>query len=940
MDRSIRVLHVDDDPDFLELAAIALERSDDRFEVETATSPSEGLDRLAAGQRADDRDDRRNEDCDIDCVVSDYDMPDMDGLEFLRAVREEYPKLPFILFTGKGSETVASEAIAAGVTDYLQKGSGIERYELLANRIENAFEQFDAVRRAEELDRVRRVIQDVNRVLVGAETREQLDQRVCEIIADAEPYRFAWIGEHDREARTVEARAAAGIEAGYLDSIEITTDESETGRGPTGRAVRTHELAVMQNIRENPDYEPWREAAIERGYRSSAAVPLVHEGSLYGVLNVYADRPSAFDRKEREFLCELGGNVAHAHHRVELQQQYERQYRELFENAPAMIAATHNTDGEPTIEACNRRFAERLGYDREQLRGRRLAELYTEESAKKLLEEGGYERALTGTFSPEERRFRTRDGDEIVTLLQASPRRNLRGDVVGTHTLYVDVTETRRAQELLGRIEAMETAIDGMAILDESGTYVYANQAHAEIYGYEGPDSLLGNSWRMLYADEEADRLEREALSALKTEGEWRGEATGLRTDGTTFPQELSLSRLEDGGYICVVRDLTDVRAQLRTIRELQRRSQELIRERDRERIAERAVEIARETLGLPLTGVHLVDEEYERLEPIAVTAEVREHLDRVPVYSRTEPTRSVDERNWQIFESGEPNVIEDVADDPGIDKSETPTRSGIIYPLGDHGLLITTSDEPNAFGTIERELTELLATLLTAVLDRTEREVTLEEQKRRLQRETDRLDEFASVVSHDLRNPLNVAHGRVRLAREACDSEHLESVERALDRMDTLVDDLLTLARDGKRVGETEPIALESIVGDCWRTVETADATLEIDTDRVIEADRSRLQQLLENLVRNAIEHGGGGVGVTVGPLEDGFFIEDDGPGIPAADRAHVFDAGYSSTTDGTGFGLSIVEGIAEAHGWQIAVTESGTGGARFEITGVDVIE
>ncbi|TKX78639.1 response regulator, partial [Halorubrum sp. SD626R] len=132
----IRVLHVDDEPDFADLTAAFLERIDDRFTVETVASVAAGLDALDEGPT-------------VDCVVSDYDMPERSGIEFLRAVREDRPHLPFVLFTGKGSETVASEALRAGATDYLQKESGTEQYELLANRVTNAVSQFRG-RRAEQ----------------------------------------------------------------------------------------------------------------------------------------------------------------------------------------------------------------------------------------------------------------------------------------------------------------------------------------------------------------------------------------------------------------------------------------------------------------------------------------------------------------------------------------------------------------------------------------------------------------------------------------------------------------------------------------------------------------------------------------------------------------------------------------------------------------------
>ncbi|WP_311174177.1 histidine kinase N-terminal 7TM domain-containing protein [Halobellus ordinarius] len=217
----------------------------------------------------------------------------------------------------------------------------------------------------------------------------------------------------------------------------------------------------------------------------------------------------------------------------------------------------------------------------------------------------------------------------------------------------------------------------------------------------------------------------------------------------------------------------------------------------------------------------------------------------------------------------------------------------------------------------------------LAMYIDITERE--------EVKRANERLEEFTSIVSHDLRNPLSVASGYTELARNDCESPHLETVERAHDRMRVLIEDLLTLAREGEAVTETEAINLTAVVGECWENVDTAGASLTIETDRTIVADDSRLKQLFENLIRNAVEHGGSTVTVTVGGLEDGFYIEDDGPGISGTDAEAVFETGYSTNDEGTGFGLSIVQRIVEAHEWDIRVTNSSEGGARFEITGVE---
>jgi PAS domain S-box-containing protein len=213
-------------------------------------------------------------------------------------------------------------------------------------------------------------------------------------------------------------------------------------------------------------------------------------------------------------------------------------------------------------------------------------------------------------------------------------------------------------------------------------------------------------------------------------------------------------------------------------------------------------------------------------------------------------------------------------------------------------------------------------------------------EREAQLERTNERLDDFVSVVSHDLRNPLNVAAGRLQLVEEECDSDHLDDVERAHGRMITLVEDLLALARGGEEVAETESVDLRVFGRRCWRTVETEAATLVTDSDASIRADRSRLGQLLENLMRNGVAHGGDDVTVTLGTLDDsaGFYVADDGDGIAEDRREAVFERGHSTSVDGTGFGLSIVAEIAEAHGWAVRLTESSDGGARFEITGVEM--
>ena len=169
-------------------------------------------------------------------------------------------------------------------------------------------------------------------------------------------------------------------------------------------------------------------------------------------------------------------------------------------------------------------------------------------------------------------------------------------------------------------------------------------------------------------------------------------------------------------------------------------------------------------------------------------------------------------------------------------------------------------------------------------------------------------------------------------------DSEHAAPIRQAASRMNTLISDLLSLAKQGEELQDVETVALADIVTDAWALVDAADATLEASVTGTLDADPSQLQQLFENLFRNAVEHGGSDVTIRVGMLDDaeGFYVEDDGPGIPETEREHVFDMGYTSNEDGTGFGLNIVAEVVDAHDWEITVTEGDAGGARFEVTGV----
>ena len=288
-------------------------------------------------------------------------------------------------------------------------------------------------------------------------------------------------------------------------------------------------------------------------------------------------------------------------------------------------------------------------------------------------------------------------------------------------------------------------------------------------------------------------------------------------------------------------------------------------------------------------------------------------------------------------------------------------TIDGLAALAGDD---IVDTDDPISVTTLEEGVTTESTTYdvrVTPIRDQFEvvrgyvlvcRDVTdRRAREQALRNQNERLEEFATVVSHDLRTPLSVVDGNIELAYQSGDVERLERAREATDRMERLLDDLLSIAREGQLIRETEPVEIDAVAADAWANVETGTATLRAQTDMRVEADSSRLQEAFENLFNNAVEHGStasqtqsdGGIEnrdetltVDVGAFSSGFYVADDGPGIPEDERDRVLDMGYSSTEDGTGFGLAIVERIVDAHGWDLAVTESETGGARFEVTGL----
>ncbi len=491
------------------------------------------------------------------------------------------------------------------------------------------------------------------------------------------------------------------------------------------------------------------------------------------------------------------------------------------------------------------------------------------------------------------------------TLIHVEVRSD-RIDATGTPAvlgLLTDVTPRKRREKELSRYRSLvNTAGDIVYALDADGRFTFVNDMGLHLTGYPR-EEIIGQHVSLVLDEQAIDdgkaHIQELLDSDAKTQMSKSYEIALTTADGTTIPCEANITLLthnrEFNGTVGVVRDIS--------------KQQEL-------------------------------------------EAEIRDERDQFAALFEniTDPTVQY------IMKDGSPRVeavntaFEEVF---GYPQEEILGRSldAVILPSGQDAKANALNEHITRGGQIEVEVTRQtkdglrtfrLSTAQISVdtdpirgyaiyRDMTERKRRQDE----LERQNKQLEEFASVVSHDLRQPLGIASGKLSIAREQHDSRHLGDIDDALQRMESLIENVLTLARQGKIVSTPTPTSLSSIVQKAWEIAGSESGDLVVEGPLAeIDADSQRLQELFENLFRNAIEHCHPGVTVTVGMLgSNGFYVEDDGPGIPPEKRDHVFDRGYSTAENGTGLGLVIVQTIVEAHGWEIDVTDGTTGGARFEI-------
>jgi PAS domain S-box-containing protein len=607
-----------------------------------------------------------------------------------------------------------------------------------------------------------------------------------------------------------------------------------------------------------------------------------------------------------------------------------REYEAILDAvAEAVFLLDVDEDGTISYQRFNEREEEFTGKSTEEVRGKTPVEVFGDDLGRQL--RANYRRCVEREETVTYEETLPSDGEATIWRTTLTPivedgrvRR-----IVGTGQEITELRDSTR--ELERRLSFLENTSDVVVVLDETGTAQYQNHCREHLPGPNVFDVTGSEPTERIHPDDRSVAKETFRSVLEDAGGTARNELRIEQTDGEYGWYEQRVVDLADhpavDGVLVSSRNISERKRRERALKQLHSSTRDLMTATTAEEVADIGSKTAAQVLDQSMNGLHFYDGEADSLAPVAWTGDSERLLGGPP------PSLPVDDSlAGRVYRTGTAANYADLDDRADPFDADTPFRSELVLPLGEHGVFIFSSTAVDKFDRIDETLARVLAANVETALDRVA-------QHRRLERQNDRLDQFASVLSHDIRNPLSVAEGHLELARSAAegDDRHLDAIERAHTRIETLIDDLLTLAREGDEVGAVEALEVAPVVEACWAHIETERAAVTVDIDRTVRADRSRLKQLFENLFRNAVEHGGPDVTVSVGELADGFYVEDDGPGVPADEREGIFEAGYSTAESGTGLGLSIVRRIAEAHGWEVSVTDGTDGGARFEITGLE---
>jgi PAS domain S-box-containing protein len=1030
-DSTMTVLCVAPDETTLESLSAGLERADADVTVFEARTPADAFQVLDAE--------------DVGCVVSALSLTGADGLRFLRQVRTKYDDLPFVLVAEAGSESVAADAINAGVDGYVPSDGELdeEAFETLVDRIATVVRDYRSHQRFEDatelLFRLTEFTSDAlwmftgdwsETVVMNSAYEDIWDRSQADVVEDPSDF-LAGIHPEDRPLVREKMAALSGGQATDLEFRVETREDPDWVSVHAEPVVVDGEVEYVAGFTRDVTERREREQAIREAneqfetlvenlpvivftldadgiFTTSAGAGLGEIGfepgdlegvSVYDAYADYGELTDAVDRalagEEVRLTLEVEGTVFETWYRP-----VEDEHGEVVQVIGVSRDVTAMKRREGRIEQVNEATRE-LQHARSRREVGRVAidivdsviecpvTAYWEYDAERDVLEptAATDRALSvaGVEDPVELPTISDGHDEMAVFRGGEPRwvenyadlsnpSNPDADLgrlllvpLGDHgminighpdpggfddfdrylveilgqTAAAALDRVEREGTLRDRTEELETLLNNGPLVfyafDPDGTIVESRGRGLRQLGLEPGEAVGGDIFEM-YEDEPA------ITGAIETaiSGDVTSETVefgGQWLDNTFVPV------VEDGDVDRVIGVAFDVTAQKTAEEQFAALSESAIALSDSDTgsdaVAE-ALAIVERVLGSHVAVYWSHDPEERRLVSSTVS-------DPADVLQRDGGDTLVHEEGdpvWRVFEGGETVLDNEFA--PSDTASDSPLESMVFAPVGAHGMLTVGVRDPGAFDERDRHLVGTLAGLLRSTLDRLEHERDLEASRTELERSNESLQQFAYVASHDLQEPLRMVSSYVSLLEaeygDAFDEEGEEYLHYAVDgaqRMQAMIDALLRYSRVQTQGEEFAEVDLDAVFAETVRSLEMLideeDATVAAGDLPGVHADRSQVAQLLQNLVKNAVDYGGPGATVTVeGHREDErvhLTVSDDGPGIDASQHDRIFEI-FKSNEGGTGIGLAMCRRIAHRHDGDIWVESEPGDGATFHVT------
>ncbi len=779
----------------------------------------------------------------------------------------------------------------------------------------------DEIRRKTEeelvkMNRVFAVVSQINQLIVRIQDRDKLFRGACDIAIKFGKFRMAWIGLIDEGFKIIAPYCWSGYEEGYLSKIKIiSTENLHRGKGPTGKAFRTGNSVVCNDIENNPDFKPWRNEALKRGYHSSIGLPIKLDQKVIGTFNIYAHEPEFFDAREIKMLREVVADLSFALDTFQVEQERnkiekelkesEDRYRDLFENSNDLVCL-HDLDGK--LLMVNAASAEITGYSQDELLNMNLHDLILPE----------YKPLFDGYLSEIEKKGRaegimsilTKTGENRFWVFNNSLRTKgvekpmVRGIVRDITGQRIAESKLRAQKDELQKF--FDEDISGDIIIEPSGKILKCNKTFLKMFGFNSEKEALQYPAGKLFLSPTTRKSFIELVKKNKKREFLENEYVTL--DGRHISVlENAIGIFNNEGELIKIRSyIVDITPRVKAIAEIRKLS--------------RAIEQSPETIIITDKGgkIEYVDPTFTNVTGYTLD----EVVGQTPkILSTHEKSKDEYKMLWDTIISG--NIWRG--------EFHNKKKNGELYwEQASISPIINEKGEITHFVAVKEDITERKAKDI-------ELKMALEKAQ-----ESDRLKSaFLANMSHEIRTPMNGIIGFAELLKEPMLSgktqqEYIRIIEKSADRMLNIITDIINISKieagqmdvhvSNASINE-EIDFLYSFFGSeidqkglklsCHKPLSDAASVIKTDPEKVFGA--------MTNLIKNAIKFTSEG-SIEFGYEKKGdfleFFVKDTGIGIADKNKDIVFERfrqGSESLTrnyEGAGLGLSISKAYVELLG------------------------